>query len=245
LLIAERGELQQAFQYFEVAIRHGSPFEAFHLLAQIHATTARLPAHAGGEKGHCGVSVAYYKLVSERGSWQDSLISDGDRAWARGDEETAFVKWLIAAETGSEVGQNNVAFLLDQGKGGDLFHSGRQQIMESDKAPKSAGKQQDTALSMRYWIRSAAQDNVDAMVKVGDLYCELTLPARVMKSENSRQTPGWSTTHMPRHSRSLRTTIRPPRTRRHPPWRTGTWGICTRRVKAFRGTGTLPSGTMT
>jgi TPR repeat protein len=35
----ERGELQQAFQYFEVAIRHGS-LEAFHLLAKIHATTA-------------------------------------------------------------------------------------------------------------------------------------------------------------------------------------------------------------
>ena len=173
-LMPERGELQQAFQYFEVAIRHGSPFEAFHLLAQIHATTARLPAHAGGERGHCGVSVAYYKLVGERGSWQDSFIGDGDRAWARGDEETAFVKWLIAAEMGSEVGQNNVAFLLDQGKGGELFVSGRQLSSDTGKAPKVVGREQETALGMRYWIRSAAQDNVDAMVKVGDLYCELT-----------------------------------------------------------------------
>jgi hypothetical protein len=26
-------------------------------------------------------------------------------------------------------------------------------------------------MAMRWWIRSAAQDNVDAMVKVGDYYC--------------------------------------------------------------------------
>lgn len=153
----DRGELQQAFQYFEVAIRHGSPFEAFHLLSKIHATTARLPSHVGGQKGSCGVSVAYFKLVSERGSWADDYIAQGDRAWARGEEEVAVVKWLVAAEMGSEIGQNNVAFLLDQKKGVELF--------------ENEGRTTDE-LAMRYWVRSAAQDNVDAMVKVGDLYCE-------------------------------------------------------------------------
>lgn len=152
----ERGEIQQAFQYYEVAIRHGSPFEAFHLLGKIHSTTARLPSHSGGQKGSCGVSVAYFKMVNERGTWTDDFIGDGDRAWARGEEDIAMVKWLMAAEMGSEIAQNNVAFLLDQGKGGDLY-GGK---MEGDMA-------------MRYWIRSAAQDNVDAMVKVGDLYCKL------------------------------------------------------------------------
>lgn len=155
----ERGELQQAFQFFEVAIRHGSPFEAFHLLSKIHATTARLPSHAGGQRGNCGVSVAYFKLASERGSWNDDYIAQGDRDWARGEEDLAMVKWLIAAEMGSEIGQNNIAFLLDQGKGVELFET-------------PTGRSVDE-LAMRYWVRSAAQDNVDAMVKVGDLYCAL------------------------------------------------------------------------
>jgi SEL1 protein len=135
-------------------VRHGSPFEAFHLLAKIYATTARLPSHAGGERGNCGVSVAYFKIVSERGSWQDDFVGEGDRAWARGEEDVALVRWLVAAEMGSEIGQNNVAFLLEGGRGEQLF-------------PGST-----KSLAMRHWVRSAAQDNVDAMVKVGDLYCE-------------------------------------------------------------------------
>jgi hypothetical protein len=70
------------------------------------------------------------------------------------------------------VGQSNVAFLLDQGKAGDLFISGRPQESEAGKSPRPVDKEQETALGMRHWIWNAAQDNVDAMVKVGDLYCE-------------------------------------------------------------------------
>ena len=62
----ERGEVQQAMQFFEAALRNGSPFEAFHLAAGVHARTARLPAEQGGRSGMCGVGVAWYKLVAEK-----------------------------------------------------------------------------------------------------------------------------------------------------------------------------------
>jgi SEL1 protein len=108
----------------------------------------------------CGVSVAYYKLVAERGRWPSAhntdFLGEANKAWLREDEENnAILGWIIAGEMGIESGMNNVAFLLDKGYGADLWEGGN--LKER---------------AMRWWIRSAAQDNVDAMVKVGDLYCE-------------------------------------------------------------------------
>jgi len=110
----------------------------------------------------CGVSVAWYKLVSERGRWEDDFVGEADRAWARGEEDKAMLGWWMAGETGYEGSQNNVAFLLERGYGRELLGD-----RETDGGEKHV---QDLAL--RHWVRSAAQDNVDAMVKVGDLYCE-------------------------------------------------------------------------
>ncbi len=103
----------------------------------------------------CGVSVAWYKLVAERGCWEDDFIGEAHRAWARGEEDNAVLGWWVAGEMGYEAAQNNVAFLLDKGVGGGLL-----------------GKTNESEMGLRQWVRSAAQDNVDAIVKVGDLYCE-------------------------------------------------------------------------
>jgi len=56
--------------------------------------------------------------VSERGVWDDDLLREAEVAWAAGtpqDKETAILKWWIAAERGSEIAQNNLAYVLDQG----------------------------------------------------------------------------------------------------------------------------------
>ena len=151
----ERGELQQAHQFFEVALRHGSPFEAFHLASTIHAHTARSPPQQGGRPGMCGVALAFAKVASEKGSWKEDFLSEADRAWARGEEGKAMVGWMIAAEMGYEIGQNNVAFLLDKG----WSSPGWEHVNGKERA-------------LGLWIRSAGQDNVDAMVKVGDYFCE-------------------------------------------------------------------------
>ncbi|OCF37496.1 hypothetical protein I316_00620 [Kwoniella heveanensis BCC8398] len=153
----DRGEIMQASAYLEVALRHGATFEAFHLLGKIHAANAK----TGTRPGMCGVAVAYEKLVAERGNWDEDFVGEADRAWARGEEDKAFVGWSIGAEMGYEAGQNNIAFLLEKGF----------KLSGSDEpGVDSNGKDRHRALTL--WVRSAAQDNVDAMVKVGDYYSD-------------------------------------------------------------------------
>jgi SEL1 protein len=146
----------RASNYFVHAVQHGSPFEAFYHLATLHSASAHAPIEDRAP-GACGVAVGYYKLVSEVGAWDDDYIGEANRAWGRGEEDKALLGWWIAAEMGSEIGQNNVAFMLNRGS----THFGH-------AIPA------DTELML--WTRSAAQGNADAMVMVGDSYCELKRP---------------------------------------------------------------------
>lgn len=173
--LKERGEIQQAQQYLEVALRNGSPFEAFHLLSSIHASTSRLPLNAGGRPGLCGVSVAWYKLVSEKGAWDQDFLGEAEKAWQRGEEGNAMVGWWIAGEMGMEIGQNNLGWLLEKGIGLDLLLPSED---DEDIAIELDEKANQAALM--HWVRSAAQDNVDAMVKVGDYYCECIVSGRLL-----------------------------------------------------------------
>ena len=76
------------------------------------------------------------------------------------------VGWFVAGEMGSESAQNNLAYLLDRS-------TGRQVLLGKDGGDGTVTeKGRINEMAMRWWIRSAAQDNVDAMVKVGDYYCE-------------------------------------------------------------------------
>lgn len=147
----ERG---RAAKYFESAIQHGSSFEPFYHLGGLHAEQARGESQ---KPGACGVAVGYYKLVSETGSWDSDFLGDANRAWLRGEHDKALLGWWIAAEMGIETGQNNVAFLLD--RGADIF--------------EDSPVLNDTSLVQ--WTRSAAQGDGDAMVVVGDRYCECSI----------------------------------------------------------------------
>lgn len=116
----------------------------------------------------CGVSVAWYKLVAEKGDWSDPYLREADRAYLRGEEKKALLGWWIAAEMGYEAGQNNVAYYLSKNAGAGRALEGRSE--ESEVVSKASGwKEKEVGL----WVRSAAQDNVDAMVKVGDYFCKL------------------------------------------------------------------------
>ena len=101
----------------------------------------------------------------------------------RGEEEKALLGWWIAAEMGHEAGQNNVAFALERGvgkdaawvqdavKAGGVEHwHGAKEVSVAEGTGKQVGQ-----VGLEMWTRSAAQDNVDAMVKVGDYYCEYYL----------------------------------------------------------------------
>ena len=64
------------------------------------------------------MAVSFYKLVAERGVWDDNLLHEAEVGWNSGTErgkKLAMLKWWIAAERGFETAQNNLAFVLDQG----------------------------------------------------------------------------------------------------------------------------------
>ena len=119
-LQSERGDAKLAITYFEAAMRHGSPFEAFYYLAKTQAAQMKnLPASL--KPGACSIAASFFKVVAERGSWDESLIRGGEKDWEMGTpsgKQLAMLKWWIAAERGYEIGQNNMAFVLDQGKSG-------------------------------------------------------------------------------------------------------------------------------
>ncbi|KAI6116041.1 hypothetical protein F5141DRAFT_1001560 [Pisolithus sp. B1] len=159
-----RGEFKLAATYFETAIRFGSTFEAHFYLAKIHTMNMRasgLPQDYAA--GSCSSAVSFYKLAAERGVWDDDLVNDAEQAWNSGTErgkEIAILKWWVAAERGFEVAQNNLAYVLDQDK--SMLRSTRFSPIQVSN---------DTArLALTQWIRSAAQRNVDSLVKVGDYY---------------------------------------------------------------------------
>ncbi|KAI0302368.1 hypothetical protein B0F90DRAFT_1809833 [Multifurca ochricompacta] len=158
----QHGDIKLASSYFEAALRHGSPLEAYYYLAEIQvAQMKNIPLSL--KPGACSIAASFFKVVAERGSWDEDLIRDGEEAWESGTQsgkQLAMLRWWIAAERGFEIGQNNLAFVLDQDK--SMFR----RTSFANFLPSN-----DTArLALTQWTRSAAQNNVDALVKVGDYY---------------------------------------------------------------------------
>ncbi|EMD33107.1 hypothetical protein CERSUDRAFT_76806 [Gelatoporia subvermispora B] len=159
-----QGDLKLATTYFETAVRQGSPFEAYYYLADIQARQARnalVPTNIAGSS--CAIAASFYKLVAERGTWDEDLLKDAELAWSTGTErgsEMAMLRWWIAAERGYEVAQNNLAFVLDQDKS----------ILRFTRFAPISPSNDAARLALTQWIRSAAQRNIDALVKVGDYY---------------------------------------------------------------------------
>ncbi|KZT39348.1 HCP-like protein [Sistotremastrum suecicum HHB10207 ss-3] len=167
-----RREWPLATQFFEAAIRNGSPFEAYYYIADMQATQARRDAIAGAAAsagqsdvhrgGSCAIAVSFYKLISERGSWNDDIVRDGNARWIVGTErekDNALLRWWIAAERGYETAQNNIAYVLDQDK--TTLRTTRWAPLPSNETAQ---------LALTQWTRSAAQQDIDALIKVGDYW---------------------------------------------------------------------------
>ncbi|KDN33698.1 hypothetical protein RSAG8_13207, partial [Rhizoctonia solani AG-8 WAC10335] len=187
----ERKDYTNAIPFFENAIRHGAPFEAYYYLADYNTQRAR-----AGEPSSCSVAVAFHKHIAERGTWalnEGALILPGDEdretastappgstdastssswrqlkedgelnsggmgAGAAGVGEERMLRWSIESERGEEVAQNNLAFILDQDKSS---------LREYQKPSNDSS----TRLALQHYTRSAAQRNVDALVKVADYH---------------------------------------------------------------------------
>lgn len=149
-------DVQIARSYFELAARYGN-IEAYYYLAEI--------ANFGiGRDRSCGLAAAYYKTVCEKAEPLLSSFAEANEAYANGDRELALLDYMMTAEQGYERGQANVAYLLDQ----------ENSILKlSTLSPISKPRSmllENPGLALVYWTRSAKQNNIDSMVKMGDYY---------------------------------------------------------------------------
>ncbi|KAL7462458.1 hypothetical protein ACHAXS_002842 [Conticribra weissflogii] len=100
----------------------------------------------------CVKAVKYFKSVAESGHTISRRIRAAWKQYNAGDYESSLRNYLAAAETGSEVGQINAAFLLERG------HCLGMTVEECTRA------------SIRLWRAAARQGNVEACLRVGDFY---------------------------------------------------------------------------
>ncbi|KZV81209.1 HCP-like protein [Exidia glandulosa HHB12029] len=156
----QHGDLPHAMMYFENAIKHGSPFEAYYYIAQIHASNA----YKNSLMGSCSFAVSFYKHVVERGSWRENLLGEAEAIWFKegaslAEKQGAMLRWYMAAERGYESAQNNIAYVLDQDRD-SLRGTSLARPVSNDTARDA----------LKFWMRSSAQRNIDALIKVGDYY---------------------------------------------------------------------------
>ncbi len=157
-IMYDMGELDSATKWFRMGLTMGNPFEAFYYLAKL---AAHRFDHAPRDIESCRSATNGFKRVVERGDWDNPVFHIAERAWRSGHREKALLGWTMAGERGYEAAQNNVAWILDRDK--QLL---RVPFLDGSRAERSATDK----IALLQWTRSAAQDNVDALVKLGDYY---------------------------------------------------------------------------
>ena len=157
MLFLDQGDRRTASQYFELAA-HNSHIEAFYYLAEMNNK-------AIGRDRSCGMAALYYKIVAEKAEAIWGALSEANDAYEEGDNQKAIIRYLMAAEQGSENSQANVAWLLDHTKPQWSPIAWLSSLQESAKAVLN-----DAAVALIYWTRSAKQNNFDSLVKMGDYY---------------------------------------------------------------------------
>lgn len=144
-----------AVQEFSRAAAKGH-LQAKHKLAMLYSTGVDVPKKEGkfntAVAQSCTSALRYYKSIADGG---DTISRRNRAAWKQynaGDYESSLRNYLATAETGSETGQVNAAFLLEQGH--------------------CLGLTRDscTRASVRLWRAAARQGNLEACLRVGDYY---------------------------------------------------------------------------
>lgn len=167
-------EYTRALKYFTLAVKKGHLL-AMHKLAQMNL-------HGIGTAKTCDGAVQLFKYIAERSKPAIELISAAKSAHRDRDPETALHLYLVAAELGCEIAQNNAAWLLDNGFSLNLAEpkEGEEeeapgmimQVLEGVFGPSihSLGQVTGSKDALRLFILSAEQGNNEARVKIGDYY---------------------------------------------------------------------------
>ena len=168
-------EYTRALKYFTLAVKKGHLL-AMHKLAQMNL-------HGIGTTKTCDGAAQLFKYIAERSKATIDLISTAMDAHRNNDPDTALHLYLVAAELGCEIAQNNAAWLLDNGfsltptKAGDEdeeedSNSMLMNIMEElfGTSMHKLGQVTGSKDALRLFILSAEQGNNEARVKIGDYY---------------------------------------------------------------------------
>ena len=159
ILFLDQGDVQTARSYFELAAR-GGHIEAYFYLAEM--------ANNGiGRDRSCGVAAVYYKIAAEKAEVLLASFVEANAAYEDGDVHSALVAYMMAAEQGFENAQANVAHLLDPSRPRYAIRSLAPLL---GLAARPATIITDAAQALIYWMRSARQQNLDSLVKVGDYH---------------------------------------------------------------------------
>ncbi|KAK5171201.1 ERAD-associated protein [Saxophila tyrrhenica] len=159
ILFLDQGDTRIATQYFEHAARN-SHIEAYYYLAEMNNK-------AIGRDRSCPIAALYYKIVAEKAEPTWGSLNEANEAFEEGDNQKAILRYLMAAEQGSENAQANVAWLLDHSKPRWSPIAWLTSLQQSAKSVVG-----DAAVALLYWTRSAKQSNIDSLVKMGDYYLQ-------------------------------------------------------------------------
>ena len=144
-----------ATHYFELAARYAN-IEAYYHLAEANNIGI-------SHDRSCSTAVSYYKNVAERAEPLVSSWGEANLAYESGETELALLEYLGAAEQGYEKAQNNIAHILDPDRS-------RLPLLQLLSPAPVSRLLKDPALALIFWTRSSRQNNIDALVKMGDYY---------------------------------------------------------------------------
>ncbi|KAJ9467581.1 hypothetical protein DIPPA_64282 [Diplonema papillatum] len=120
----------------------------------------------------CETSVVHLETVSGQGPWA-RILEEALEDYMEGDDTSALLKYLLAAETGHELAQANAAYLLDVNRGySDLEFNLNPAYTLPDTSinTTSSADYPRHVLALKYYKKATEQDTVDAIVKVGDYH---------------------------------------------------------------------------
>lgn len=144
-----------ALQQLRSAAKNGH-LQAKHKLGILYASGVTVPRKNGRPtqvvQQSCPSALRYFKSVADNGHVFFRRNLAAWKQYIAGDYESSLRNYLASAETGSEVGQVNAAFLLEQG-----YCLGM--------TPTAC-----THASIRLWRAAARQGNLEACLRVGDFY---------------------------------------------------------------------------
>mmetsp|Transcript_19319 Transcript_19319/g.31640 ORF Transcript_19319/g.31640 Transcript_19319/m.31640 type:complete len:899 (-) Transcript_19319:54-2750(-) len=159
-----------AFQYFRAASLNS------HTLALYNVAVMNLRGQ--GTPKDCLKALPDLKRVAERGPWAHN-ITLAVRAFISGDVSDALLRYVHAAEQGYEAALSSAGWLFDRGPVSKVEQAlGIPPPIASFSSSSNATRMsyrellqhERLARALKYYLRAAEQNNLEAQIRAGDLY---------------------------------------------------------------------------